>query len=62
MYFNLRKKGNKYIMSVLILVKFTRCNKLDSIDLGADLIAGLFVCAHTNKFSEEAEFSNTTDF
>jgi Tol biopolymer transport system component len=36
--------------------------KLENLDLGADLLAGLFVCAHTDKFSEEVVFSNTRVF
>jgi Tol biopolymer transport system component len=58
----LEKKGNSYIMSVAHFGKLYQVQKLDSIELGADLTAGLFVCAHTNKFTEEVEFSNTKVF
>lgn len=55
----LEKKGNTYIMSVARFGETYQVQQLDSIDLGANLVAGLYICAHTNKFSEEAEFSNT---
>jgi TolB protein len=55
----LEKKGNTYIMSVAHFGETYQVQQLDSIDLGANLVAGLYICAHTNKFSEEAEFSNT---
>lgn len=58
----LEKKGTTYTMSVAHFGEVYQVQKLDSIDLGTDLIAGLYVCAHTNKFSEEAEFSNTRIF
>ncbi len=58
----LEKKGNSYIMSVARFGELYQVEKLDSIDLGQDLIAGLFVCAHTNAFSEEAVFNNTRVF
>ena len=58
----LEKKGTTYTMSVAHFGEVFKVQKLDSIDLGTDLIAGLYVCAHTNKFSEEAEFSNTRIF
>jgi TolB protein len=58
----LEKKGNTYTMSVARFGEVYQVQKLDSIDLGTDLTAGLFICAHTNKFSEEAEFWNTRIF
>lgn len=58
----LEKKGTTYIMSVAHFGEVYQVQQLDSIDLGSDLIAGLFICSHTNKFSEEAEFSNTRVF
>lgn len=58
----LEKKGTTYIMSVAHFGEKYLVQQLDSIDLGTDLIAGIYVCAHTNKFSEEAEFSNTRIF
>lgn len=58
----LEKKGNTYTMSVARFGETYQVEKLDSIDLGVNLIAGLYVCAHTNEFSEEAEFSNTRIF
>ncbi len=58
----LEKKGNTYTMSVAHFGEVYQVQKLDSIDLGTDLIAGIYICAHTNKFSEEAEFSNVRIF
>jgi TolB protein len=58
----LEKKGNTYTMSIAHFGEVYQVQKLDSIDLGAELIAGLFVCSHTNKFSEEVEFWNTRLF
>lgn len=58
----LEKKGNTYTMSVAHFGEVYHVEKLDSIDFGPDLLAGLFICAHTNEFSEEAEFSNTRIF
>lgn len=58
----LEKKGNTYTMSVAHFGEIYQSEKLENMDLGADLLAGLFVCAHTNKFSEEVEFTNTRIF
>jgi TolB protein len=58
----LEKRGNTYIMSVAQYGKVYDTQQLDSIDLGPETVAGLYICAHTNKFSEEAEFSNTRIF
>jgi Tol biopolymer transport system component len=58
----LEKKGNTFTMSVAHFGEQYQSQQLDSIDLGSDLMAGLFICAHTNKFSEEAEFWNTRIF
>ena len=58
----LEKKGNCYTMSVAHFGELYQVQKVDSIDLGSDLMAGLFVCSHNNKFSEEVEFSNTLAF
>ena len=55
----LEKKGNTYIMSVAHFGKTYQVQKLENIDLGPDLMAGLFICSHNSKFSEEVEFSNT---
>ena len=58
----LEKKGNTYTMSVAHFGEIYQTEKIDSIDLGTDLLAGLFICAHNNKFLEEAEFTNTRIF
>ena len=58
----LEKKGHTFIMSVAHFGKVYQSEKLENVDLGTDLLAGLFVCAHTDKFSEEVVFSNTRIF
>lgn len=58
----LEKKGNTYTMSVAHFGEVYQVQQLDNIDLGNDLEAGLFICAHNNQFSEEAVFSNTSIF
>ncbi|CAN5816226.1 SMP-30/gluconolactonase/LRE family protein [soil metagenome] len=58
----LEKRGNTYTMSVAHFGEVYVTEKLEDIDLGTDLVAGLYVCAHTTLFSEEAEFTNTRIF
>ncbi|MEJ8818698.1 TolB family protein [Lacibacter sp. H407] len=58
----LEKKGTTYTMSVARFGEVYQVQQLDSIDLGTDLMAGIFICSHSNLFSEEAEFSNTRIF
>jgi TolB protein len=55
----LEKKGNTFTMSVAHFGEVYQSEKIENLDLGADLLSGLFVCAHTNLFSEEVVFSNT---
>lgn len=58
----LEKKGLTYTMSVARFGELYQVQEIDSLELGADLMAGLFICAHTNKFSEEVVFANTRIF
>ncbi len=58
----LEKKGNKFIMSVAHFGELYQVQVIDSINLGTEVQAGLFVCSHTNKFSEQAKFVNTKIF
>ncbi|HJW17557.1 MAG TPA: SMP-30/gluconolactonase/LRE family protein [Flavisolibacter sp.] len=58
----LERKGTRFTMSVAHFGEKYYEQQLDSIDLGTDVIAGIFICAHTNKFSEEVEFNNTRIF
>jgi Tol biopolymer transport system component/regulation of enolase protein 1 (concanavalin A-like superfamily) len=58
----LEKKGNTYTMSVAHWGETYVVEKLENFDLGADLTAGLFICSHTNEYSEEVVFSNTRIF
>jgi len=55
----LEKKGNTYTMSVAHFGEIYQVQKLENIDLGSDLLAGIFICSHNNEFSEEVEFTNT---
>lgn len=58
----LEKKGSTYTMSVAHFGEVFEVQKIENIDFGADLLSGLFICSHNNKFSEETEFSNTRVF
>ncbi len=58
----LEKKGNTYTMSVAHFGEVYQTEKIENLDLGTDLIAGLFICSHNNKFSESVEFTNTRIF
>jgi Tol biopolymer transport system component len=58
----LEKKGNSYTMSVAYFGEVYLVQKLENMDLGTELMAGLFVCSHTNNYSEEVEFNNTRIF
>lgn len=58
----LEKKGNTYIMSVAHFGEVYQSEKLENLDLGMDLMAGLFICSHNNEFSEKAKFWNTRIF
>jgi len=58
----LEKRGNKYTMSAAHFGEAYQVQELDDIALGDEIVAGLYVCAHTNRYTEEAEFSNTRIF
>lgn len=58
----LEKKGNVFTMSAAHFGKLYEVRQVDSINLGNNLLAGLFLCSHTNEYSEKAEFSNTRIF
>jgi len=55
----LEKKGNTYIMSVAQFGREYQVAEITDLDLGNELMAGLYVCAHTNQYTEEVRFSNT---
>ena len=55
----LEKKGNAYTMSVAHFGKVYKSETIEIMDMGEDLMAGLFVCAHNDAFSETVEFWNT---
>lgn len=58
----LEKKGKTYTMSAAHFGEVFQVQKIEAIDLGSDPEVGLFVCAHTNKYSEEVEFNNVRVF
>ncbi|RZK60422.1 MAG: DUF5050 domain-containing protein [Pedobacter sp.] len=58
----LERKGNTFIMSVAHFGDVYQVEQLTDVDLGEEPTAGIYVCAHTNKFAEEAIFSNTRIF
>ena len=58
----LEKKGNTFIMSVAHFGEVYQVQTIENMDLGSDLMTGLFICSHNNKFSEEVEFNNTRVF
>jgi TolB protein len=55
----LERKGNKYIMSVARDGDTFVTEEVDSLDLGDEVYAGLFVCSHNANVSETAVFDNT---
>ncbi|MCB8994010.1 MAG: TolB family protein [Bacteroidales bacterium] len=58
----LEKKGNSYIMSVAHFGEIYQSAKIENIDLGNDVLAGLFICSHNNDYVETATFKNTRIF
>jgi TolB protein len=58
----LERKCNSYIMSVARFGEVYQIEKIENIDLGNSVLAGIFVCSHNNAYSEEVEFSNTRIF
>ena len=58
----LEKKGTTFTMSVAHFGEVYEVQKIENMNLGTDLLSGLFICSHNNKFSEEVEFTNTRVF
>ncbi|MEA1786162.1 biopolymer transporter TolR [Arenibacter sp. GZD96] len=58
----LEKIGTTYIVSVARFGAKYEVAQITDIDLGSNPLAGLFVCAHTNEFSEEVIFNNVRVF
>jgi hypothetical protein len=54
----LERRGNRYIMSVARMGDTLVTEELDSLDLGEEVYAGLFVCSHNPAVSEKAMFHN----
>ena len=54
----LERKGNQYIMSVAHYGEPFVTEQITDIDLGGDVYAGLFICAHNKDVVEKASFDN----
>jgi len=54
----LERRGNSYIMSVAAFGEMYFRDRIDNIDLGDEVYAGLFVCSHNPNVLEKALFSN----
>lgn len=58
----LEKRGNDFIMSVAHFGEVYQVRTLENLDLGDELMAGLFLCSHNDDYTEEAVFRNTRIF
>lgn len=58
----LEKKGNTYTMSVAHFGQLYQIEKLSDLDIGEELMAGIFICSHNDSYLEEVEFRNTRIF
>jgi TolB protein len=56
------RKGKTFILSAARFGEKYQVLKLENVDLGADVLTGLFITSQNNTFLEEAEFSNTRLF
>jgi TolB protein len=56
--FQLERKGNRYIMSIAKFGEPFTPADISEINLGDEVYAGLFVCAHNKDVTEQATFSN----
>ncbi|HEU4575323.1 MAG TPA: biopolymer transporter TolR [Chitinophagaceae bacterium] len=54
----LERSGNTYIMSVAHFGELYSQEKIDAINLGDDVYAGLFVCSHNKDVVEKVSFDN----
>lgn len=54
----LEKKGNRYSASAARFGDTLVAQEIAGVDLGAEVYAGLFVCAHNNDATEKAAFEN----
>ena len=54
----LERKGNTYIMSVARKGEVFVTDSLTGVDLGNNVYAGLFICAHNANVTESAAFNN----
>lgn len=54
----LERRGNRFIMSVGKWGDSLTTTEIDSMDLGENVYAGLFICSHNNNVEEKAVFNN----
>jgi TolB protein len=57
-FLQLRRTGNRYVMSVARFGEPLQHTTLEALDLGQDIIVGLFVCSHEPDVVEQASFSS----
>ena len=58
----LEKKGNTLIMSVAHFGEVYHTEKLENLDIGNELMVGLFLCSHTDDFTEKVSYKNVRVF
>ncbi len=58
----LEKKGTKFIMSVAKFGELYQVAEISNPTLINTLMAGIYVCSHTNEFAETVRFTNTRVF
>ena len=58
MSFNLRRKGDKFIMSVARFGEPFVITQVSDISLGEEVYAGLFICSHNAEMTEKAIFKD----
>ena len=54
----LEKQGNTYIMSVAHFGEVYQIEEIENLELGEELLSGLFLCSHNDEFVEEVVFWN----
>ncbi len=62
MFCNWRRRGGGYTMSVAHWGEPYQVQRLENVNLGMDMMAGLFICSHNDAHVEEVKFTNTRVF
>jgi TolB protein len=58
----LEKQGDSFIMSAAHFGELYHVEKLVNLEIGEELLAGLFLCSHNESTTEQVEFTNTRIF